>query len=195
VLLPDLDGFNMLEKLKSSPETAYIPVMILSVIKEKLKGMSLGAAEYLVKPVGHSLLKATLQKILAKSDRPKTILIVDDEEDTLQLLKDRLNEEGFQTIEANNGRDAIEKATHSNPDLILLDIMMPEITGWDVMEQLRKQQDTASIPVVVLSAAASEAEVRRGYQMGIKNYLTKPFEIRELISEIRKVVQSPRKNL
>jgi signal transduction histidine kinase/DNA-binding response OmpR family regulator len=190
VLLPDKDGFNVLETLKSSPETAPIPVVILSVIKEKLKGMNMGAAEYLVKPVGHSMLKATIQKILEKSDRPKTILIVDDEDDTLQLLKDRLTEEGFQTMEANNGREAIRKAQMNSPDLILLDIMMPEITGWEVMEQLQQKENTASIPVVVLSAANAEADVQRGYRMGIKNYLTKPFEVRELISEIKKAVET-----
>jgi len=188
VLLPDQDGFLLLETLKSDKETASIPVVILSIIKEKLKGMRLGAADYLIKPVGHSLLKATLQKILSKSDRPKTILIVDDEEDTLNLLRERLTEEGFQTIGANNGREALLKASQSNPDLILLDIMMPEITGWEVMEQLQQQEGTASIPVVVLSAASSEVDRQRGYRMGIKNYLTKPFEIKELITEIKKVI-------
>jgi signal transduction histidine kinase/DNA-binding response OmpR family regulator len=188
VLLPDQDGFMLLEALKSKPETVNIPVVILSIIKEKLKGMQLGAADYLIKPVGHSLLKGTLDRILSRSDRPKTILIVDDEEDTLHLLRDRLKEEGFQTIEANNGKEAIEKATQSAPDLILLDIMMPELTGWDVMESLRRKEGTASIPVVVLSAASSEADRQRGYSMGISNYLTKPFEIKDLISEIKKVI-------
>lgn len=191
VLLPDQHGFNLLETLKSQPHTSAIPVLILSIIKEKLKGMSLGAAEYLVKPVGHTLLKATLQKILGKtSSASKTILIVDDEEDTLQFLKERLNEEGFKTIEASNGRAALEKAAEDRPDLILLDIMMPEITGWDVMEQLQKKEDTASIPIVVLSAATSETDKQRGFRMGIKQYLTKPVEIKDLISEIKKVVQS-----
>ena len=188
VLLPDQDGFLLLETLKSDARTASIPVVILSIIKEKLKGLELGAADYLVKPVGHSLLKATLHKILARTDRPKTILIVDDEEDTLNLLRDRLMEEGFKTIEASNGKDAIEKASESSPDLILLDIMMPEITGWDVMEKLKQEEGTASIPVVVLSAASSDADRQRGLQMGIKNYLTKPFEVKELITEIKKVI-------
>lgn len=190
VLLPDQDGFNLLERLKTNNETSPIPVLILSIIKDRLKGMNLGAADYLVKPVGHSLLKATLHKILGKKGRPKTILIVDDEEDTLILLRDRLKEEGFQTIEASSGKDAIAKASASSPDLILLDIMMPEVTGWDVMEQLQRSEGTANIPVVVLSAAKSEVDVQRGYKMGIKNYLTKPFEVKELISEIKKVVQN-----
>src|SRR5262249_43015495 len=137
VLLPDQDGFNLLETLKSSSETSMIPVLILSIIKDKIKGIKLGAADYLVKPVGHSLLKSSLQKILGQTSRPKTILIVDDEEDTLNLLRDRLKEEGFATIEASNGKDAISKATSKQPDLILLDIMMPEVTGWDVMEKLQ----------------------------------------------------------
>jgi signal transduction histidine kinase/DNA-binding response OmpR family regulator len=188
VLLPDQDGFILLETLKSNSDTASIPVVILSIMKEKLKGIQMGAADYLIKPVGHSILKATLQKVLSKSDRQKTILIVDDEEDTLNLLRDRLAEEGFQTIEASNGKEAIAKASESNPDLILLDIMMPEITGWEVMEKLQQQEETASIPIVVLSAASSEADRQRGYKMGIKCYLTKPFEIKELISELKKVI-------
>jgi DNA-binding response OmpR family regulator len=188
VLLPDQDGFLLLETLKSNPDTESIPVVILSIMKEKLKGIQMGAADYLIKPVGHSLLKATLQKILSKSDRQKTILIVDDEEDTLNLLRDRLTEEGFHTIEASSGREAIAKAAESNPDLILLDIMMPEVTGWEVMEKLQQQEDTASIPIVVLSAASSEADRQRGYKMGIKCYLTKPFEMKELILELKKVI-------
>jgi DNA-binding response OmpR family regulator len=189
VLLPDQDGFDLLEVLKTSPETAMIPVLILTIVKEKMKGMELGAADYLVKPVGHTLLTASLQRILGESTRPKTILIVDDEEDTLQLLRQRLTEEGFRTIEASNGKDAIEKATENEPDLILLDIMMPEVTGWDVMEKLQQQKGTAAIPVVVLSAMGSDADKQRGYSMGIKNYFTKPVEIRELVNEIRKVVR------
>lgn len=190
VLLPDQNGLNLLEVLKASPDTAKIPVLILSILKDKMKGLSLGAADYLVKPVGHTLLKASLQKILGQNGHPKTILIVDDEEDTLNLLRQRLKEEGFRTIEANNGREAIEKAMENSPDLILLDIMMPEVTGWDVMEQLQQQEGTASIPVVVLSAVGSEADKLRGYRLGIKNYLTKPVEIRDLVMEIRKVVRA-----
>lgn len=189
VLLPDDDGFHLLETLKSTADTAGIPVLILSIIKEKLKGLDLGASDYLVKPVGHSILKATLQKILRPSDQPKTILIVDDEEDTLQLLRERLTQEGFQTIEATNGKDALEKAALSSPDLILLDIMMPEVSGWDVMEQLQQSQETASIPVVVLSAVRSPEDLERGHKMGAKTYLTKPFEIKELVAEVRKVVE------
>ena len=188
VLLPDQDGFLLLETLKSDATTASIPVVILSIMKERLKGLELGAADYLIKPVGHSILKATLHKILSRSDRPKTILIVDDEEDTLNLLRDRLTEEGFRTIEASNGKEAIEKASETPPDLILLDIMMPEVTGWDVMKRLKEEKETASIPVVVLSAASSDADRQRGLRMGIKDYFTKPFEVKELISEIKKVI-------
>ena len=190
VLLPDQDGFNLLATLKGSADTAFIPVLILSIIKEKIKGLQLGAADYLVKPVGHTLLKGSLQKILGETSRPKTILIVDDEEDTLHLLRERLKEEGYRTMEASSGKEAIEKATNAAPDLILLDIMMPEVTGWDVMERLREQEGTASIPVVVLSAASAESDKQKGYRMGIKNYLTKPVEIKDLILEIRKVVQN-----
>ncbi len=194
VLLPDQNGFLLLETLKSEPETAGIPVVILSIIKEKLKAFELGATEYLVKPIGRSLLKATLHKILSKPSQPKTILIVDDEEDTLNLLRERLTQEGFLTIEAHNGREAIEKAVKNNPDLIVLDIMMPEITGWDVMEQLKQEEGTASIPVVVLSSVSTEADKQRGYRMGIKHYLTKPFEIKALITEIKRVMHQTRLN-
>src|SRR5262249_16531941 len=189
VLLPDQDGFHLLQTLKADPATASTPVLILSIIKERLKGLDLGAADYLIKPVGHSLLRASLHRILGRKGPSKTVLIVDDEEDTLHLLSDRLHEAGFQTIEACSGREAIEKAHNNHPDLILLDIMMPEVTGWDVMEKLKETQETASIPVVVLSAAVAEADLQRGYQMGIKQYVTKPFKIRELIHQIRRVVQ------
>lgn len=187
-LLPDDDGFNLLQTLKSRHETSMIPVLILSMIKERMKGMRMGAADYLVKPVGNSLLKATLQRILGQNGG--TVLIVDDEADAVKFLRERLEEEGFHTIEASNGKDAIEKATEKTPDLILLDILMPEINGWDVMERLQENDGTASIPIVVLSAAGTVAEKQSGNSGGVRNYLSKPVEIRDLINEIKKVVLS-----
>lgn len=194
VLQPERDGFNLLQALKAGRETSMIPVLVLSIIKEKIKGFRLGAADYLVKPVGNGLLKETLQKILGQNGDPKTILIVDDEKDTLNFLRERLKEDGFQTIEANNGKEAIDKATRETPDLILLDILMPEVTGWDVIERLAQNHSTASIPVVVLSAAGTDLEKHLGTEPGIKNYLTKPVEVRDLINEIKKVVVTRPKN-
>ena len=122
------------------------------------------------------------------------ILLVDDEEDILDFLELILEEQGYSVIKANSGKEALAAAQMHHPELILLDIMMPDLTGWDVMQTLRQREGTASIPVVVLSAAHSDADLKKGYSMGIKNYLTKPFEIKDLISEVKKVVHSIPRN-
>jgi CheY-like chemotaxis protein len=116
-----------------------------------------------------------------------TVLAVDDDQVIRGLLQVNLEMEGHDVVTAVDGRDALAKVAEHHPDLILLDIMMPHVSGWDVLEQLKADPATADIPVVFLSARAMEADIRKGQALGVDRYVTKPFDpidLMDLVSEL-----------
>ncbi|QPC84938.1 response regulator transcription factor [Phototrophicus methaneseepsis] len=116
----------------------------------------------------------------------KTILIVDDKLNTLRLLTDYLSENGFRTVTAPNGREALYVARHEKPDLVLLDIMMPEMDGMEFMRHFRKERQT---PVIMLTARVDETDKVVGLELGADDYVTKPFGMAELVARIRAVLR------
>lgn len=122
----------------------------------------------------------------------RTILIVDDKPSVRQLIGDYLSEQGYQIIEAENGVQALELATTMQPDLILLDVMMPKLDGYGVIKKLRKQ---SNIPTIMVTAKRQEADIVRGFELGADDYIVKPFLMRELLMRIRaRLKQSPHAN-
>jgi len=113
------------------------------------------------------------------------ILVVDDEINVLQLLKFNLSKEGYQVITATSGRDAIRLVGEEKPDLIILDIMLPEMDGYDVLRILKANRQSASIPVIMLSARDEELDKVVGLELGAEDYVTKPFSIRELVARVK----------
>ncbi|OPX84112.1 MAG: Alkaline phosphatase synthesis transcriptional regulatory protein PhoP [Pelotomaculum sp. PtaB.Bin104] len=113
------------------------------------------------------------------------ILVVDDEANILQLLKHILSKEGYQVISATNGRDAIRLAAEKEPDLIILDIMLPEMNGYDVLRALKANRQIALIPVIMLSALGEEVDKVVGLELGAEDYITKPFSPRELVARVK----------
>lgn len=116
----------------------------------------------------------------------KTILIVDDEKDILELLKYNLQKDGFSVTTSRNGTEAIAKADQK-PDLIILDVMMPGLDGWEVARQLKKKQSTAAIPIIFLTAKSTEADEVLGLELGADDYIVKPISIPKLMARIRNV--------
>ncbi len=116
----------------------------------------------------------------------KTILIVDDKTSVQRLLADYLTENGFRTVVANNGREALYVARHENPDLVLLDIMMPEMDGFEFMRHFRKERNT---PVIMLTAKVEETDKVVGLELGADDYVTKPFGMAELVARVRAVLR------
>ncbi len=116
----------------------------------------------------------------------KTVLVVDDEERLVALVKAYLKQEGFRVITAGNGRDALFLARHERPDLIILDIMMPEMDGYEFMRNHRKEQET---PIIMLTAKIEEDDKIVGLELGADDYITKPFSPRELTARIRAVLR------
>lgn len=116
----------------------------------------------------------------------KTILIIDDKLNTLRLLTDYLTENGFRTVTASNGREGLYVARHEKPDIVLLDIMMPEMDGLEFMRHFRKERQT---PVIMLTARVEETDKVIGLELGADDYVTKPFGMAELVARIRAVLR------
>src|SRR5205807_196789 len=119
-----------------------------------------------------------------------TILIVDDEPEMVRGLSDNLRFEGYRTLAAANGEDGLRLALQEVPDLILLDAMMPRMSGWDVCRQLR--QRGVDVPVIMLTARGEEVDRVLGLELGADDYVTKPFSLRELLARVRAVLRRPR---
>jgi two-component system, OmpR family, alkaline phosphatase synthesis response regulator PhoP len=113
----------------------------------------------------------------------KTILVVDDEKDIVDLLSYNLTKEGFSVMTARNGRDALDRA-RQKPDLIILDVMMPEMNGLQVIQELKKEKSTASIPVILLTAKGSETDEIVGLEVGADDYIVKPVKIGKIIARV-----------
>ena len=117
-----------------------------------------------------------------KTDAQKTILIVEDEKNIVDILRFNLQREGYCTVEAYDGADGLEKARKENPDLILLDVMLPKMIGFDVCRTLRDEGN--NVPVIILTAREDEADKVSGLEIGADDYITKPFSMRELIARV-----------
>jgi CheY-like chemotaxis protein/anti-sigma regulatory factor (Ser/Thr protein kinase) len=164
ILLPDLDGWEVLTRLKRAEETSDIPVVVVSVVDNPELGMALGALDYFVKPVPAKELmnRLTRFKFQGKTGKQMTVLVVDDEEANREWLHGVLEPAGFAVTLASGGREAIELARSSPPDLVLLDLMMPDVSGFDVVEALRDDVSTRAIPIMVLTAKTlTDSDIRQ----------------------------------
>jgi len=121
---------------------------------------------------------------------PKKILAVDDEKHIVRLVQVNLERAGYTVITANDGKEALEKVNEENPDLVVLDVMMPYMDGFEVLQNLRRSPATRDIPVIMLTAKAQDADVFKGWQSGVDCYLTKPFNPMELLSFVKRIFDS-----
>lgn len=152
VMMPKLDGWSVLGIMKSEPGLESIPVIMLTIVDDRNLGYSLGASEFMTKPIDRSKLVALLRKF--SPDTPDgLVLIVDDDPDTRSMVKTTVEDEGLRTAEAGNGRIALDWLDRNPaPALILLDIMMPEVDGFEFLERIREKPNLAQLPIVVLTA-------------------------------------------
>ncbi len=121
---------------------------------------------------------------------PKKILAVDDERHIVRLVQINLVKEGYEVVTASNGREAIEKAHEHKPDLIVMDVMMPEMDGFEALEKMKADPQLMDIPVIMLTAKAQDADVFSGWQKGADLYLTKPFNPSELLTFVKRIFTS-----
>ncbi len=155
ILLPEIDGWEVLTRLKGDELTRNIPVVVISVMDNPALGRALGALDYFVKPVDRSALISRLDRyrFTTKVQHGEIrVLLVDDEPANLDLLEALLEPEGYKVLRASGGKEGIDVARARQPQLILLDLMMPDVTGFDVVEALRIDDATRKIPIMVLTS-------------------------------------------
>lgn len=152
VILPGIDGWQLLQQLKSDPATSEIPVVVISIVASEATGRALGAADYFVKPVNpKALLECIARQIGAAAQRRRTVLAIDDDPRALSLVESTLGPAGYAVVTSRDGAHGIELARTSVPDLVLLDLMMPGLTGFEVIAALRCDEATSQVPIVVLT--------------------------------------------
>lgn len=123
-------------------------------------------------------------------ERQKKILVVDDEESIVELLRYNLKKEGFKVIDALDGEKAFDLTRTANPDLIILDLMLPGLHGYEILRLIKKNMQIAHIPVVILSAKALKEDITKGMQLGADVYITKPFSVAELIIIVKELLKN-----
>ena len=164
VILPEVDGWEVMTQLKSDDRTSSIPIVVVSVVDNPELGLALGAIDYFVKPIDAKVLIDRLNQFSLKEKAGKDgvrVLVVDDEPANRMWLAEALEPAGFTVLPAAGGREAIEMAKAEKPDFVLLDLMMPEVTGFDVVEALRADESTREVPILVLTAANLTEEDKR----------------------------------
>ena len=161
ILMPDGNGFAALFELRRRPETSAIPVIIVSIVDQKDLGLTLGAADYLLKPVDKNQLLRTIHThVSRKKDSTTNILIIDDDEQVRELLYQTLSAEGYGACVATNGVEALQALKAVHIDAIMLDLVMPEMDGFEVLQQIKTDERLRDIPVFVMTAKdLSAAEI------------------------------------
>jgi PAS domain S-box-containing protein len=188
VLMPGMDGWAVLTALKADPDLADIPVIMLSIVDEKGMGYALGAADYLTKPINWERLPGTLRKY-QRAQPPCPVLVVEDDADLREMMRRTLEKGGWAVIEAANGRVALERLIEQRPELILLDLMMPEMDGFQFLEEVRKHEEWRLIPIVVVTAKDLTEEDHRRLSASEARVLQKGLYSREeMLREVRDLV-------
>ncbi len=188
ILLPHKDGWEILTDLRSDPETESIPVIIVSMLDNKDLGYSFEADDYFVKPVDKDKLLSRIRDLSGKKHGlHDVVLVIDDDPKSVKLAACILEEAGEKVLKAYSGLEGIQLAISERPSLIILDLMMPEMSGFEVVDVLRKDERTKDIPIIVLTAKEITREDREILDGHIKKLMTKAnFDKKTLIMEIKK---------
>ncbi|KQO12446.1 hybrid sensor histidine kinase/response regulator [Paenibacillus sp. Leaf72] len=194
ILMPNMDGWSVLNALKNDAELADIPVVIWSMTSDRQQGYTLGVSEYLTKPVERERMIRVMDKYIKQSDDHQ-ILVIEDDATTSELMTKLLQREGYVVAQARNGRLALEHMAREMPSLILLDLMMPEMDGFQFISELRKHGEWNEIPVVVVTAKSITQEERQKLNSYAKNIIQKEkLEYHSLLSEIRRLMALAKEN-
>jgi CheY-like chemotaxis protein/anti-sigma regulatory factor (Ser/Thr protein kinase) len=188
VMMPDLDGWTVLAAVKGDPELADIPAILVSIVDEKNRGYSLGAAEYMVKPIDRERLVTVLRKVC--SPRARRVLVVDDDDVLRGNVARMLEREGWTVMEARNGRAALAVFDEAIPEAIVLDLVMPEMDGFEFLAEFRRHAEWRDIPVIVMTAKDLTEDDRRFLNSGAERVLQKSAALScdELLKDLRRLL-------
>ncbi|MCB2225466.1 MAG: PAS domain S-box protein [Desulfarculaceae bacterium] len=190
LMLPDTSGFEVLRQLQEDPETASIPVIIVSITDDREKGLSLGAVEFLQKPVNKDQLLQILSDFVSCSAEGfSKVLVVDDNPADVELVHGILGTRGCEIIEARGGEEGIEIALREKPDLIVLDLNMPGTSGWDVLETLHEKSGNWRPPILVFTGAYLTSQERQKLAGQVQAVVMKGGGKQDLLREISRLTQ------
>jgi len=191
LILPDMEGIaglDVLRELKETPATADIPVIVLTITQDDGTAWTLGAVDYLTKPVDTEVLLSSVEQALTWQGR---VLIVEDDPDTVGLLSSTLRQIGFTPLVASDGYEALALARRYRPDLILLDLRLPGMDGYESLTHLKRDAVTQTIPIIAMSAHVAHAEQERNrlVALGAASFVPKPFSVEDLLAEVEIALQ------
>lgn len=188
LMLPVKDGWQVMKELKRHPLCKHIPIVIVSIIDEKNLGFGLGAVDYFVKPVNRDDLIKALDRvhiIRKPGERPPTVLAIDDDKSATDLIQLILESEGYRVLKANDGKHGVEIAVREHPDLIILDIVMPEMSGFDVAQELKQIPASRDIPIIILTSMDIDETEQAELSEFVSGLMKKgAFTKRDLLREI-----------
>ncbi len=184
VLMPSMDGWTVLSKFKSDPELSDIPIIMLTILDDKNIGFTLGASDYMTKPIDREHLTAILRKY-----RSGFVLVVEDDTVLRVNMRRILEKEGWQVAEAENGRAALDRIAENTPDLILLDLLMPEMDGFEFVAELHRQEQWKHIPIIVITAQDLTPADRQRLNGYVQAFLQKgTFGRDDLLQQVRDLI-------
>jgi GAF domain-containing protein len=191
ILMPETDGWQVLNDLKMDSSTVDIPVILLTIVDKKALGFKLGAAAYLLKPLNPGLVLDALQRVIGEKEHPhKHILVVDDDPHVAEMLRQTLPESDFALDAAEDGEAGLKAIEVQRPDVILLDLMMPKLDGFGVIEKLRSNSELRNIPIIVISAKELTADESKMLKESVAFVMKKQgFDGDLLMQEINSVMK------
>ncbi len=190
VVMPGMDGWAVLEALKKDPDTAEIPVVMVTMMDDREMGIALGATEYLTKPIDRKRLASLLAR-LSKDGAGCLALVVEDDPTARGLLCRAVQQIGWETVEAVNGRDALDKLKDKDPDVVLLDLMMPEMDGFEFLERFHKLEHQQAVPVVVVTAKDLTPEDRARLNGNVERVVQKTaYSPEQMVKQITELVRA-----
>jgi PAS domain S-box-containing protein len=187
VKMPDLDGWGVLSRLKSDPDLANIPVMMVTIEGDRALSTTLGAVDYLVKPVDYDRLMTLLEPYQTNS-APTSVMVVEDNPENREMICRQLTKAGWRVLAAQHGIEALALMQTEEPGVILLDLMMPEMDGFEFLRQLRQHPQWRSLPVIVLTAKDLTAEERQWLDSQTQRIYQKGAGNKQILDEIRTLI-------
>lgn len=173
ILLPEMDGWRVLHRLKELPETKDIPIIVVSIVEDKSFGLSLGAVDYMVKPVARLELLSKIERLAQKGRKAHRVLVIDDNPADISLIEEMLKIDGYEVLKAASGVEGVKTARKERPDLVVLDLMMPDLDGFDVMRLLESDEVTKGLPVILFTAKDLTEIDRANLSRNIRDIFTK----------------------
>ncbi|MCZ6754524.1 MAG: response regulator [Gemmatimonadetes bacterium] len=188
VLMPSMDGWAVLSALKGNPAVADIPVVMVTVMDDRNIGLAMGASDYLTKPIDRDRLVSTLRRYAPDSGEP-VVLVVEDDPATRAMMRRALEQAGWSVAEARNGGEGLRCMSETTPAVVLLDLIMPEMDGFEFLEAMRAREESRQTPVIVVTAKDLTDDDRRRLNGGVERIIQKsPHHMEDLSAEVRRLV-------